>query len=52
MLYNQLSSVLVCSFWVDEGKDSVLLIMKKHTKRFLLKNHYSGLAWIANFVFL
>ena len=21
MLYNQLSSVLVCSFWVDEGKD-------------------------------
>ena len=21
MLYNQLTSVLVCSFWVDEGKD-------------------------------
>ena len=21
MLYNQLSSVLVCNFWVDEGKD-------------------------------
>jgi hypothetical protein len=21
MLFNQLSSVLVCSFWVDEGKD-------------------------------
>ncbi len=21
MLYNQLSYVLVCSFWVDEGKD-------------------------------
>jgi hypothetical protein len=25
MLYNQLSSVLVCSFWVDEGKDKQTL---------------------------
>ena len=43
MLYNQLSSMLVCSFWVDEGKDMETLEnveqkSSKPSRQFALKS--------------
>jgi hypothetical protein len=36
----------------DDGKNSDFVDMEETYTTFLLKNRYSGLAWIANFVFL
>ena len=33
MLFNQLRSVSICSFWIDDGKDK---------EKFVSKNHFSG----------
>ena len=52
MLYNQLSSVLVCSICVDEGKDREKTDRDKTYTMIFAKKPLFNAAWIANFVFL
>ena len=46
MLFNQLSFVLVCSFWVDEGKDRENMNRKEKGQKNPLSQF--GMEWMEN----
>ena len=48
----RITNAHVLHFRITNAEERVLINKKETFTTFLLKNRYSGLAWIANFVFL